>query len=60
MLPSRFLVRKDRKTVYERRLRRSCKIQTERSGEKVWYKELHGQFFGKQNKMETDGGEHYG
>ena len=53
MLPSRFLIGKDGKTAYERRRGRSCAIPTERFGEKVWYKELHGKG-DKQCKMDTD------
>ena len=53
MLPSRFLVGTEGKTAYERRRGRRCNIPTERFGEKVWYKELHGKADNK-HKMETD------
>ena len=52
MLPSRFLVGKDGKTAFERRRGRACNIPTERFGEKVWYKELHGKK--EKHKMESD------
>jgi len=53
MLPSRFLLCKDGKTPHERRRGQRCNIPTERFGEKVWYKELHGKS-DAQKKMESD------
>ena len=51
MMPSRFLVGKDGKTAYERRRGRKCNIQTEKFGEKVWYKELKSKTE-KQHKLD--------
>ena len=53
MLPSRFLIGKDRKTAYERRRGRKCEIPTEIFREKVWSKELRGKS-DHHHKMETE------
>ena len=51
--PIQILVGKDGKTAYERKRGRRCNIPTERFGEKIWYKELHGKS-DKKHKMESD------